>query len=154
MQNNNSTPITVIAILGFICLAVWWIESRFGTSTTGYVLLGLGLVAALAVGWALSLATMKATLGAQTEFNRQDAQTDRYRMMSYKENAKGEAAERKAFAQMQVLEARRVDQIANQRAKALIDVERQKWQMQQQQPATTEDDWWTVDPNDSEDAWQ
>lgn len=153
MGNNNSTPITIIAVLGFICLAVWWIESRFGTSTTGYVLLGLGLVAALAVGWVLSLATMKATLGAQTEFNRQDAQTDRYRMMSYKENARGEAAERAAQAKISVLDARRVDQIAQQRAKALIDVERQKWQGQQQ-PAQVEDDWWTVDPNDSEDAWQ
>lgn len=152
MGNNNSTPITIIAVLGFICLAVWWIESRFGTSTTGYVLLGLGLVTALAVGWVLSLATMKATLGAQTEFNRQDAQTDRYRMMSYKENARGEAYERKAQAQISVLEARRVEQLAQQRAKLLTDVERQKWQMQQQQPATTEDDWWTVDPND--DAWQ
>lgn len=152
MGNNNSTPITIIAVLGFICLAVWWIESRFGTSTTGYVLLGLGLVAALAVGWVLSLATMKATLGAQTEFNRQDAQTDRYRMMSYKENARGEAAERAAQAKISVLDARRIDQLSQQRAKALIDVERQKWQIQQHQPATADDDWWTVDPND--DAWQ
>lgn len=153
MGNNNSTPITIIAILGFICLAVWWIESRFGATMTGFVLVGIGIALAIVIGFVLNMVSTKNVMGNLAEFNKYDAQTDRYRMMSYKENARGEAAERAAQAKISVLDARRVDQIAQQRAKALIDVERQKWQGQQQ-PAQVEDDWWTVDPNDSEDAWQ
>ncbi|TXH52638.1 MAG: hypothetical protein E6Q97_15305 [Desulfurellales bacterium] len=153
MGNNNSTPITIIAILGFICLAVWWIESRFGATMTGFVLVGIGIALAIVIGFVLNMVSTKNVMGNLAEFNKYDAQTDRYRMMSYKENARGEAAERAAQAKISVLDARRVDQIAQQRAKALIDLERQKWQGQQQ-PAQVEDDWWTVDPNDSEDAWQ
>ncbi|MFN8493150.1 MAG: hypothetical protein U0350_36440 [Caldilineaceae bacterium] len=160
MQNgNNSTPVIVLAVIGFICVAVWWIESRFGTHITGYVLLGLGLVLALVVGWILSLTTMKTTLNAQIDFNRQDAQVDRYRQQSFKALATGEAAERKADAQLRVLDARRVDQIANQRAKALLDVQQERWRLQQQQrdlastPAQAEDDWWTTDPL-QEDGWE
>lgn len=153
MNGNNSTPITIIAIIGFICLAVWWIESRFGATMTGFVLVGIGIALAIVIGFVLNMVSTKNVMGNLAEFNKYDAQTDRYRMMSYKENARGEAAERAAQAKISVLDARRVDQIAQQRAKALIDVERQKWQGQQQ-PAQVEDDWWTVDPNDSEDAWQ
>lgn len=153
MGNNNSTPIVVLAIIGFICLAVWWIESRFGATMTGFVLVGIGIALAIVIGFVLNMVSTKNVMGNLAEFNKYDAQTDRYRMMSYKENARGEAAERAAQAKISVLDARRIDQIAQQRAKALLDVERQKWQGQQAQPATA-DDWWTVDPNDSEDAWQ
>lgn len=120
---------------------------------TGFVLVGIGIALAIVIGFVLNMVSTKNVMGNLAEFNKYDAQTDRYRMMSYKENARGEAAERAAQAKISVLDARRVDQIAQQRAKALIDLERQKWQGQQQ-PAQVEDDWWTVDPNDSEDAWQ
>lgn len=153
MNGNNNTSITVIAIIGFICLAVWWIESRFGATMTGFVLVGIGIALAIVIGFVLNMVSTKNVMSNLAEFNKYDAQTDRFRMMSHKEFAKADAAERAAQAKISVIDARRVDQIAQQRAKALIDVERQKWQGQTVQPAE-QDDWWTADPNDSEDAWQ
>lgn len=147
-MGNNSTPVIYLATLGFICLAVWWIESRFGVNTTGYVLLGLGIAGAVVLGFVLNMANTKGVLGILAKFNQNDAMTDRYRMATFKENAKGEVAERAAQAKLTVLDARRVDQIAQQRAKVLIDVERQKWQGQQQ-PAVN-DDWWTTEPSEEE----
>jgi glucan phosphoethanolaminetransferase (alkaline phosphatase superfamily) len=149
MGNNNSTPITIIAILGFICLAVWWIESRFGATMTGFVLVGIGIALAIVIGFVLNMVSTKNVMGNLAEFNKYDAQTDRFRMMSHKEFAKGEAAERAAQAKISVIDARRIDQIAQQRTKALLDVERQKWQGQQR-PAQVEDDWWTTEPSESE----
>ena len=150
MGNNNNTPITIIAILGFICLAVWWIESRFGATMTGFVLVGIGIALAIVIGFVLNMVSTKNVMSNLAEFNKYDAQTDRYRMLAHKEFARGEAAQQKADAQLRVIDARRVDQLAQQRAKALIDVERQKWQGQQQ-PEAPEDDWWTTEP--SEDEW-
>jgi uncharacterized membrane protein len=92
MGNNNSTPITIIAILGFICLAVWWIESRFGATMTGFVLVGIGIALAIVIGFVLNMVSTKNVMGNLAEFNKYDAQTDRFRMMSHKEFAKGEAS--------------------------------------------------------------
>lgn len=162
MQSGNSysTPVTVLVVLGFVCLAVKWISDNFGVNTTGYVLLGLGIAGAVVLGFALNMANSKSILHYIAQFNRDDAQTDRYRQQSFKALASGEAAERKANAQMQVLDARRIDQLANQRAKLLTDVERQKWHLQQQnrafadaQPDDAGDDWWTTDPNEASNDW-
>lgn len=159
MQQNNNGAIYFLGGIGFICLAVWWIEDRFGTTQTGYVLVGLGIAIAIVVGFVLNMVSSKNILSNLAEFNRQDAQIDRYRMLAHKEFARGEAAQQRADAQLRVIDARRIAQQANQQAKALVDVERQKWALQLQQrelastPAQAEDDWWTTDPL-QEDGWE
>ena len=66
----------------------------------------------------------KQTLDAITQFNANDAQVDRYRQQSFKAMAQGESAMQRAAAQLTVLDAKRVTQIADQRAKLLTEAPR------------------------------
>ncbi len=126
----------IIAILLFICVGVWWIESRFGVTVTGYVLLGLLTAGAIVVGWMLSLASQKITMENMTEFNRADAMIDRYRMQAYRENARGQAAWDKAQAQAMLLSEKRAHQLAEQKYRMLSD------NQQTQQREAVDAEWW------------
>jgi hypothetical protein len=141
MQNNNG-PIYFLSTLGFICLAVWWISSNFGANTTGFVLLGLGIAGAIVLGFLLNMTSNKNIMANLVEFNKQDAQTDRYRQQSYMVSAKGDAAERVANAKINVIDAKRVDQLATQKAKILMDA---------QPSAALEDKFWNEPPDQQ--AW-
>src|SRR4051812_1824492 len=115
----------VLAALVFLGIGVWWMESRFGAIFAMAVvgsLLGAVLVIA---GNLLGLANSRSTLEAAARFNESLALTEQHRQMTHREYAKGEAAAQKADAQLRVLDAKRVDQLAQQRAKLLVDLERQ-----------------------------
>ena len=104
--------VTIIAVPAFITLAVWWLESRFDS------LVAFGVVF-FAGGALLSHMIQKNTLNAVTSFAQKDAQTDRYRQQSFKVLAQGESAMQKAAAQLTVLDAKRVEGLAQQRARML-----------------------------------
>jgi hypothetical protein len=81
------------------------------------------------------------TLGAITKFNADDAQIDKFRMQSFKAMAQGESAMQRAAAQMTVIDAKRVDKLADQRARLLLSDARQQ--------AQPEADAWTWDDDDT-----
>ena len=111
--------VTIIAVPAFITLAVWWLESRFDSLVAVIVIGGLFGVVFFAGGALLSHMIQKNTLNAVTSFAQKDAQTDRYRQQSFKVLAQGESAMQKAAAQLTVLDAKRVEGLAQQRARML-----------------------------------
>ena len=142
-RRTNWAPVWLVGIvLAFVCLAVWWLQEQFG-ATMAIIAVGAALgVVCLIVGWVLSLATQRSTLNAAGQFNADLASTEKARQATYRE---GVRYEREAFnhrARLEELDARRVDQLAQQRAKLLTDVQRQQMELQyraqQQQQA---DDW-------------
>jgi hypothetical protein len=140
-KNDGSRALVYLATLIFIGVAVWWLESRFNALTVVMVIGAVVGVACFAAGAFLSSSVQRNTMENLAKFNANDAATDRYRMMAYKENARGESAERAAHAKLAVLDAKRVDQLAQQRAGLLVDLERQKYQ---QAPQQTNAEWWNA----------
>ncbi|MEZ4614075.1 MAG: hypothetical protein R2867_00975 [Caldilineaceae bacterium] len=141
MHSGTTDFLKMVAVMGFIIVAVSWIAGIVGDA---YALLIVGAVAVaivFAAGALFAHMSQKQTFDAITKFNAQDAQIDRYRMQSFKATASGESAMQRAAAQLTVLDAKRVDKIAEQRAKMLTD--------NAQQPQTA--DTWTWD-DDSVDA--
>lgn len=128
MYNHSGTTdfLKLVSVLGFIGLAVWWLDGAIGKDYTVLVIFALVGVFLFAGGALFAHINQKQTLNAITRFNADDAQIDKFRMASFKAMAQGESAMQKAAAQLTVLDAKRVDQIAMQRAKALTDgIERQ-----------------------------
>ena len=106
-------------VLGFIVLGMWWLETRFGSGVAFNVLMGITHLLAFAGGSALSLAITRSSLRAVNDYARVDAQTDRYRQQTFKEQVRGDSALRRAAAQLQVMDARRVETLARDRARIL-----------------------------------
>ncbi len=147
---DRTVTIVVIA-LGFIGLSGWWLETRFGPDMTVAVLLGITHLLAFAGGAVLSFAITKGSLRSVNDYAKQDAMVDRFRLQSFKEMARGGAAREKANAQIDVINTRRVDRLASERAKLLMDLERQKWEGEMK-PVDTWD--WDASGNDVEDSWE
>jgi Zn-dependent protease with chaperone function len=129
-------------VLGFITLAVWWLQREFGASMA-IVAVGAVLgVVCLIVGWLLSLATQRTTLQAAGQFNADLAGTEKARQAAYREGARLEREVYTHQSRMVEMDARRVDQIAQQRAKLLTDVERQRMELQYRAQQTQQADAW------------
>lgn len=154
MYNHSGTTdfLKLLAVLGFICLAVWWLQGAIGKDYTVLVIFALVGVLIFAGGALFAHMNQAQTLNAITKFNANDAMTDRYRQQSFKALAQGESAMQRAAAQLTVLDAKRVNQIATQQAKLLTDTERAKWEVEQQQPAQA--DAWTWDDDAGDDTFQ
>lgn len=142
---------TIAALLVFIAVGVWWLESRFSAEVAVMVVGGLAGVASLVVGYVLSMANTKATLRAVEEFTHANAMTEKARQSSYRSQIGVEReharAAREAFAQrakLDVMDDRRVWQLAQQQAKMLT---------QQQQLSAEFDDWGATD-DVSADSWR
>lgn len=135
----------LLAVLGFIVLAVSWLQDAMGQDYTVLVIFALVGVLLFAGGALFAHMNQKQTLDAITKFNANDAQIDRYRQQSFKAMAQGESAMQRAAAQLQVIDAKRVDRLASQQAKLLTDAERQRWETQQK---PVQDDVWTLDSED------
>lgn len=133
--------VTIIVIPTFITAAVWWLESRFDSLVAVIIIGGLFGVFFFAGGALLSHMIAKSTMQNVTSFAQKDAQTDRYRMASFKAMAQGEAAMQRAAAQLTVLDAKRVDGLAQQRAKVLAGPVAEQptgdaWSWDDEQPAS------------------
>lgn len=141
----------LVAVLVFICVAVLWLTDAIGKHYTVLIIFALVGVILFAGGAVLSMVIQKNTLGAITRFNADDARIDAARMGSFKALAQGDAAMQRAAAQLTVLDAKRVNQIASQQAKLLTDTERAKWEAQQR-PAQA--DAWGWDDDTGGDGFQ
>ena len=154
MYNHSGTTdfLKMVTVLGFIVLAVWWLQGAIGQHYTLLVIFALVGVLIFAGGALFAHMNQKQTLDAITKFNSNDAQIDRYRQQSFKAMAQGESAMQRAAAQLTVLDAKRVGRLADQQAKLLTDTERAKWDAQQQPP--TQADAWTWDDDDKSEGFQ
>lgn len=121
----------LLTVLVFVGLAVWWLQKAVGERYALLIVFALVGVVLFAGGALFAHMNQKQTLDAITKFNANDARIDAARMQTFKAMAGGEAAMRKAQAQLTVLDAKRVNQIASQQAKLLTDAERQRWEAQQ-----------------------
>lgn len=130
-RRTNWAPVALTAIvLGFITLAVYWLQQEFGASMA-IVAIGAVLgVVCLIVGWLLSLATQRTTLQAAGQFNSDLASTEKARQATWREGTRLGREVYTHEARMVEMDAKRVDQIAQQRAKLLTDVERQRMELQ------------------------
>lgn len=142
----------LLTMLGFVGLAVWWLQKAVGQHYTVLVVFALVGVLLFAGGALFAHMNQKQTLDAITKFNANDAQIDRYRHQSFKALAQGESAMRRAAAQLTVLDAKRVDRLATQQAKLLTDSERAKWQAQHN-PAQADIWEWDGDDSSNFSAW-
>ena len=146
MYNHSGTTdfLKMVTVLGFIVLAVWWLQGAIGQHYTLLVIFALVGVLIFAGGALFAHMNQKSTLDALTKFNANDAQIDRYRMASFKAQSQGEAAMQKAAAALTVLDAKRVGRLADQQAKMLVDSQRQA------QPG--QNDTWAWDADDTADS--
>ena len=132
--------------IGATFTAVMWISGIIGGEYTLLIIGAIALVVVFAAGALFAHMNQRMTLDAFNKANATDAQIDRVRMQSFKALASGDAAMQRAAAQLTVLDAKRVDRLADQRAKMLTDVQHQQWQLQQQQQTS---DTWTWDDADA-----
>ena len=131
----------LLAVMGFIILAVWWLQGNVGADNMLLIIFALIGVILFAGGALFAHMNQRQTLDAITKFNANDARIDAARMGTFKAMAGGDAAMQKAAAQLTVLDAKRVNQIAGQQAKLLTDTERAKWDVQHGQQAQQADAW-------------
>lgn len=110
----------MLLIFGFIGVSVWWLDGAIGTDYTVLVIFALVGVIIFAGGAMYGHVNQKMTLDAITKFNANDARIDAARMQTFKSMAAGQSAMQKAAAQLTVLDAKRVDRLADQRAKVLL----------------------------------
>lgn len=144
MYNNSSDQavklVTFLGTLIFIGVAVWWLESRFNALVPVIILGALTGVICVGIGMVMTHRTQAVTLENLAKMNQSDAMTDRYRQSTFREIARGESAQVRANATLRVLDAKRVDQIAQQRAGLLVDLERQQWEQRQRADAWGSED--------------
>lgn len=153
MYSHNGTWdfLKMCAVLVFICVAVWWLQGAIGKDYAVLVIFALVGVLLFAGGALFAHMNQKMTLDAFTKANAQDAQIDRYRQQSFTALARGDAAMQRAAAQLTVLDAKRVNQIASQQAKLLTDTERAKWEAQAKPQQA---DAWAWDDDAGSDGFQ
>lgn len=125
-RRRSGGGFVIVAILIFVGVAVWWLESRFGADVAIMVIGGLFGVICFAAGGLLIHASNRSALETAARFNESLAITEKHRQMTMREHARGDAAWDKAHAQLAVMDAKRIDQIAQQRAGLLVDLERQQ----------------------------
>lgn len=120
------TVAIVLGILAFLALGTWWLEDRFGSQLSLVILLGVSHLVAFAGGALLSFAISRGTLRSVNDYAKNDAIIDRYRQQTFKAQASGEAAWQRAAARLLTLDQSNINNLANQRAKAVINLDREQ----------------------------
>lgn len=120
------TVAIVLGILAFLALGTWWLEDRFGSQLSLVILLGVSHLVAFAGGSLLSFAISRGTLRSVNDYAKNDAIIDRYRQQTFKAQASGEAAWQRAAARLLTLDQSNINNLANQRAKAVINLDREQ----------------------------
>lgn len=108
-----------VLIIAPLVALVWWLESRFGALIA---VMSLGLLAGAAffmLGALFNQSQSKLTMENVADFIDSMAQTEKARQGVAREYAKAEGHILKKRADLEVLDARRVDQIAQSRAKMI-----------------------------------
>lgn len=140
-----------LALAGYgIYLAVSWMEQRFGApvaaaaafSILGCIILGAGVV--------LNQRSTKHTFDMIADLRASDAEIRRADTSVERERARLERDQFNHNARFAMLDAQRVNQLADQKTRLLVDAARESWNLQQQvqRPAAA----WAMDDDDNDGA--
>lgn len=146
-QAAMALAVFLTVLFAFLAIPVWWLESRFGSISAIATVGGFIGVAVFAGGAVLAskiqhnanqhtadiIASVEETRGRYAMVQREDARRDREQLAAY--------------AKLQMIDLRRVDDLARQQARLLVDTERERWNLEQQaqrQPAAA----WAMDDAD------
>lgn len=129
-ENSNAwaEAVVVIVVLGALFAGGWWIENRFGPSGVLMLLGALFGILCWAGGNMMNQRNTKAVLRSVADFNHDLSGTLKEAMRGHNMQSK-----------IEVLDAQRVERLSQQRASLLLDVERQRMQLEQK-PAQDWDD--------------
>lgn len=139
-RRNWPGMIIVLAVIGFIVLAVWWMSDNFGATFAMAVVGAIVGAMIIAFGVMLNQKNTQITMSTAADFNRSLMMTEKARQMTYREGARLEREAFNARARLTTMDERRVDQLAQQRARMLMSEQRQIEQPQEQPPAWLLDD--------------
>ena len=127
-------PVVVLVglVLGFVALAVWWLESRFDAEVAIMVVGGTLGVLCVFGGWLLAISNQKITLGSAAQFNDRLAATEGERQRTRRADLRiaeqYARMEREAFNQRAGIEAygeKQMIGLARQLARSMAAAERQ-----------------------------
>mgnify|MGYP000953402730 CR=1 FL=1 len=141
-----AVSIPLVLLLGFLCLAVWWMQTNFGAisalATVGGVVMATVLYVGVRIGGGLVRDAQRTAL---ENFTDGLASIEQTRTAS----ARGQNAAQTAQAQITVLDYKYQLQQQAQQQRMLTDA-RQQWSMEQaqQQPAAA----WAMDDADDDGA--
>ena len=126
----NTKSFLALMIMVFLGISVWWMESRFGSE---FAMAAVGsLIGAVLIltGLLVGLASTRSILGTVAEFMASNARTDQERMKVYKEQERANVERVKiekmyhdARIKTEMIDAKRIDKIAHERARMLAGVE-------------------------------
>jgi predicted PurR-regulated permease PerM len=148
-QAALSLAVFLAVLFAFLAVPVWWLESRFGSISAIATVGGFIGVAVFAGGAAMAskiqhnanqhtadiIASVEETRGRYAMVQREYARQDREQLAAY--------------AKFQTIDVQRVNQLADKRAGLLVDLERERWDLQQvPQPAAA----WAMDDDDNDGA--
>jgi len=149
-QAALSLAVFLAVLFAFLAVPVWWLESRFGSISAIATVGGFIGVAVFAGGAAMAskiqhnanqhtadiIASVEETRGRYAMVQREYARQDREQLAAY--------------AKFQTIDVQRVNQLADKRAGLLVDLERERWDLQQQaqRPAAE----WAMDDDDNDGA--
>lgn len=148
-QAALSLAVFLAVLFAFLAVPVWWLESRFGSISAIATVGGFIGVAVFAGGAAMAskiqhnanqhtadiIASVEETRGRYAMVQREYARQDREQLAAY--------------AKFQTIDVQRVNQLADKRAGLLVDLERERWDLQQvQRPAAA----WAMDDDDNDGA--
>ena len=133
-----SLAVFLAVLFAFLAIPVWWLESRFGSISAIATVGGFIGVVVFAGG---------AVLASKIQHNANQHTADiiasveetrgRYAMVQ-REYARQDREQLAAYTKFQTIDLHRVNQLATQQARLLVDTERERWNLQQQaqqQPA-------------------
>ena len=117
---------TLLALLIVIALMVmgWYLETRFGSMVTVMTFGGLLAVVLVLVGFKLASSNTKHTLDITADFLHEIKAGDKNQWGVIREYAKADSQALKRQADLEFVQAKRVDQLAQQRARLIADTER------------------------------
>lgn len=133
----------VVLVMVGIERSMNWMEERFGSeiaALAAFVFIGM---IALTTGILLAVKVMKHTLNAFTDAQASTAEVYRANAGVSKEYARMQRDNNAIEGKYRLIEDKRVNQVADQKARLLMDLERQRWEAQAQarQPQTAAPVW-------------
>ena len=146
-QASLALAVFLAVLFAFLAIPVWWLESRFG-SISAIATVGGFIGVAVFAGGAMLASRIQHNANQHTADIIASVEETRGRFaMVQREYARQDREQLAAYARMQTIDVRRVDDLARQQARLLVDTERERWDLQQQaqqQPAAA----WAMDDDD------
>lgn len=154
MSNFAKAALSLAAFLAvlfaFLAVPVWWLESRFG-SISAIATVGGFIGVMVFAGGALLASRIQHNANQHTADIIASVEETRGRYaMVQREYARQDREQLAAYAKFQTIDVQRVNQLATQQARLLMDTERRGWDLQQQQDAARQPvAAWAMDDDDA-----